>query len=210
MRPSTRTRRDVRHPDTTATRDLLAAARRDPAGGWGPILDRAESRLRILLHFRMPAALRATCEPDDLLQDTWLEASRLIDRFEYRGPGSLQRWLAGILENKLLHAERSSARIPRTDKDVGPAAAGASRLAAIFRTRASASREARRREREDLVRSVIESLPEELRRAVLLRVYEGLSGREAARVEGVDESTMSGRLRRALGACAFRLRGVSP
>ena len=62
---------------------------------------------------------------------------------------------------------------------------------------------------EPVTDRVLSALPEKDRSAVLLRVYEGLSGREAAAVEGLDESTMSVRLREALRKCAARLKEES-
>src|SRR5262245_29855918 len=86
--------------DTAAVPDTRAILERlpdDPDRGWSDLLNRVESKLRVLLHFRMTRALRDVVGEDDLLQEVWTEAVRNFDRFEYRGPGSLQRWLAGIL-----------------------------------------------------------------------------------------------------------------
>jgi RNA polymerase sigma-70 factor (ECF subfamily) len=199
-------------PHSTAspysTRRALERARNDPERDFGALIDHAESRLRVLLHFRMHARLRAVCDPDDLLQEVWSEAARRLDRFEYRGPGSFHRWLAGILSNKLLHAARALPRVPSPETDATEQkSSGESGLfAALARTRSGVSRDAKRREREGRVRAVLEGLPEPFRRAILLRFYEGLSGREAALVERIDESTMSVRFEKALRACAARLR----
>lgn len=194
---------------TTSTRTLLARASDDPASGFAALLEKCESRLRVLLHFRLEGVAPPLVDPDDVLQEVWTEAVRSLGRFEYRGPGSLQRWLAGIMGKKLLHARRAAARRPLPVSAVVPGEKEGALLEALSRLRTSASRDARRRESEERVRRVLSELPEALRRAVLLRVYEGLSGREAAAVEGVDESTMSLRLKDALRVCAARLEGES-
>jgi len=189
------------------TRQVVENARRDPTEGFAALLEKTESRLRVLLHFRLADGPWAGVDPDDVLQEVWAEALRSLDRFEYRGKGSLHRWLAGLLTNKVLHAKRAQARRPPPVAAVSPSARNAALYEAFTRVTTTASRDARRRESEERVRSVLGDLPERARRAVLLRVYEGLSGSEAAAIEGVDASTMSLRLRDALRACAARLRG---
>lgn len=196
-------------PGSTSTRSALERARSDPASGFAALLEKCESRLRVLLYFRLGSGAAARVDPDDVLQEVWAEAVRSLSRFEYRGPGSLQRWLAGILAKKLLHAKRA---VERREAPLSAVLSGEGQRAlfdALAVRRTSASRDARRRESEERVRRVLSDLPEPLRRAVLLRVYEGLSGREAADVEGVDESTMSLRLRDAFRISAMRLRGES-
>lgn len=198
-------------PDSTSrsrfsTRRALDRARLEPERDFAPLLERAESRLRVLLHFKMRGALRAALDPEDLLQEVWSEAARSLRRFEYRGPGSFHRWLAGILSNKLLHAARGLPRVPTPETDALRPESHESLFAALAKTRSGVSRDARKREAEERVRSVLEALPEPLRRAILLRFYEGLTGREAALVEGIDESTLSARFEKALAICAARLR----
>jgi RNA polymerase sigma-70 factor (ECF subfamily) len=194
------------NPASLSTRAALRGARRDPAGGFEALLRKSESRLRVLLHFRLAEGPWAGVDPDDVLQEVWVEAARRIDRFEYRGKGSLHRWLAGLLSNKLLHAQRGEGRRPLPVSSVVPSEMHGALLEALSRVRTSASADARRREREARVRRILEELHEKQRRAILLRVYEGLSGRDAAEVEGVDESTMSVRLREAIRSIAEKLK----
>ena len=206
---------------SASTKDILDALALDRESGWERLIRRVESKLRILLHFRMPARLRDALDEEDLLQEVWADAARNLERFEYRGPGSLQRWLAGILANKLLHAGRELGRLPVPESVVAPrfalAALARGRLelaeghpACAQRTQSSPSELARRRELEQRVRAVLLSLPEVEREAILLKLFEGLSGREAADRLGVDESTISVRFRRALEACAVQLKEHAP
>jgi RNA polymerase sigma factor (sigma-70 family) len=194
------------------TRDALARMQRDPDGAWEAIVVRTQSRLRTLLCFEMPAALRASVSADDLLQETWAESLRRLDGFEYRGPGSLQRWMAGILRNKLRDAQRGSdwKRVPlhAVSLESPPRCEGLAN--ALRRTQSTASQSARRRELEERVRLVLARLPDVERQAVLMRLYEGLTVREAGERAGVDASTISLRMKRALETCARELRGFAP
>jgi len=197
---------------------LVDRARRHSEQGWAEIVRRSESRLRVLLRFRMDDRARMASSEDDLLQETWLEASRRIDAFDYRGPASLHRWLAGILRNKLLHARRSGERSrvsPATDREhespVPREDSEASGLLEALRSELpGVSSAARSRDAVDRVRAIVAALPIELREVVLLRSFEGLSGREAAECLGVDESTVSVRFKKALATCADRLEELRP
>lgn len=205
-------------PDASpGTKTLLDGLALDRNGAWERLIRRAESKLRILLHFRMSPRLREVLDEEDLLQEVWVEAARSLGHFEYRGPGSLQRWLAGILSNKVLHASRSARRLPIPTSSAAPestfSVSGSRRRGRALdleRTQSSVSGHARRRELEEGVRAVLLRLPEAERETILLKVFEGLNGREAAMRLGVDESTVSVRFKRALETCAVHLREYAP
>jgi RNA polymerase sigma factor (sigma-70 family) len=191
--------------DTRSVLDRLAG---DPGIAWAELVARTESKLRVLAHFRAP---RGTWTAEDLFQETWSQALSSFDRFEYRGSGSLQAWLAGILRNKALEArriDRASTAIeskPASRREI--AGRGSRELFdALACSRSSVSGSAKRRELEARVRAVLESLADDEREAILLRVYEGLTFQEAARRVGVDPTTMHYRFERALEACSARLR----
>lgn len=198
--------------ETTPTTDLLHQLKNRSSDGWAELLSRAESQLRVLLHFRMGEPLRRICEPEDLLQEVWEIAAANLHKFQYQGVGSLQRWLSGILSNRLRNLSRKQARIPVAESDAGASqrdAAAASfpaLLEAFSRTSPAVSQNARQRELETQVNKVLEELRREYREVILLKIYEGLTSREGALRLGIDESTFSKRLKRALHSCAYKLR----
>lgn len=158
----------------------------------------------------MPEKMRSHFEEDDLLQEVWLEASQYLDRFEYRGPGSLQKWLAGILRNKLHRAARSMHRIPTPETRVIQANGGVSShpglLEAFEKTQPGVSQNAKHLEAVQRIHEALKCLPAHQREAVILRVYEGKTGREAAVEAKVDPSTMSLRFHKGLDALALHLK----
>lgn len=147
-------------------------------------------------------------EVDDLLQEVWIEASHRIGDFEYRGSGSLQRWLAGILHYKLLEAGRASKRLPFAASAVASQEEGerSQLFEALSRTQPGASSNIRHREMEHRVNQVLGELSAELREALLLRIYESKTGKEAAESVGISESAFSKRFRNALAAIRVPLR----
>lgn len=65
---------------------------------------------------------------------------------------------------------------------------------------------AEERERDQLIRKVVDELPEEQREAVVLRIYAGLTFDEMGEAAGAPVATMAARYRRALERLRERLR----
>lgn len=196
------------------TEELLAHLDSEPLN-WELLLRRVESRLRVLLHFKLSGLVRGTCEPDDVLQEVWIEAHRKVSEFEYRGPGSLQRWMARILERKLVDQGRTALRVaipasvafegtsdPCHEPSAGLAAGLAGQQPGVTTT-------ARQRELEARVREVLEELPPADRESILLRLYMGLTFEEIGERLRVDPSTASKRFQRAIERCRVPLDGFA-
>lgn len=183
---------------------------------WETLLDRIEQRLRVLLHFRLPTNARVRIDPEDILQNTFLDAIKGISGFEYRGPGSLQRWFSQILIHRIQQEQARTSRLPTPNSTDGRELAMEFEsnprrpLVQWIAAHATPSSEARHRERVARIRDVVERLPETEREVVLLVVYEGLNNAEAGHRLGVDPSTISVRLKRAMARCATRLRELTP
>lgn len=133
----------------------------------------------------MATAMRYVCNNDDacdVLQDSFVRAFASLDRFAYRGEGSLRAWLLRIVSNQAVNFLRQQARITFTDKlpddlpdeepDVGTVP-----LAVLQR--------------------LIASLPTGYRTVFNLYVLEQKSHREIAELLGISEATSSSQLLRA-------------
>jgi RNA polymerase sigma-70 factor, ECF subfamily len=166
------------------------------------------------------AALRMTGNPadaEDLVQDTYLKATRSVDRY-HEGAGT-RAWLFRILTNAYIDRYRQRMRAPEvvelTDdrglydlflesRDPSPpssavdSSAGASwndaDLEDFLRTFVS-----------DEVKAALESLPPAFRLVLILRDVEGFSYREIADMLGVPVGTVMSRLFRARRALQARL-----
>jgi RNA polymerase sigma-70 factor (ECF subfamily) len=153
---------------------------------------------------RIGGRLRLKEDPQDLAQTTFREAARDFRRYEYRGPGSMLRWLVQILQNKIRDkAEYYSAGkrdasletaldapIDRsTDFESGPEPQSPD---------LSVTRVVQRDERFQMLREALAELTPEHRQAITLVFFEGLSLREAgARMGGRSEDALRMLLRRA-------------
>lgn len=151
--------------------------------------------LRSRAEVRMDQAVAAKLDPEDILQEVYLDVFRNIDRFQDRGPGSFVKWLMTILDSKLINARRALQRQKRDmAREVSPRASGGteSYLDLINELRADSptpSRVVRRQEAVGALLVCMSRLSDVHRQVVQLRYVEGCS---------VDE--VAGRLGRSPGA----------
>jgi RNA polymerase sigma-70 factor, ECF subfamily len=193
--PTAHLLKQIQDKDRTSTR------------AWTALLKRCESRLRILAKFRLGARGEAVVEVDDLLQEVWIEAARKIDSFEDRGSGSLQRWLAAILNHKALHVGRKAKRVPFPESSLaGVTPENQNLFQSLSQTQPGVSQNLHREDAERQVHGALADLSDKQREAILLKVYEGLSGREAAERLGLSETGFSKRFRTALDIIGRRLK----
>lgn len=132
----------------------------------------------------------------DLTQETFVKAYRAIDRF--RGDSAFYTWLYRIAVNTAKNFLESRSRRPQGSVDVADAEQfdEGERL----RDRASPEQLLQREQLAAALQVALESLPEELRSALLLREYEGLSYEDIARILDCPIGTVRSRIFRARDA----------
>lgn len=197
--------------ENQATEDILNRLGEDSDESWEDLYARLDSKLRILAAFRLSQAGLSGADADDLLQEVWMDTARNLNKFHFRGPGSLHKWMAGILRNKILHWRRTCRRKPLVSPDSLPASEPVHNEACVMfwealeKSQTGVSHMVRQQELEERIRNALSQLPDELREVVLLRVYEGWSGREIAAQLRVHESSVTRKFKQALQACAGEL-----
>lgn len=145
--------------------------------------------------------LTATCSrflPDegdlrDVLQDSFVKIFSSLDRFEYRGEGSLKAWMRQISVNEALKLIRKRKRndtveykwdLPDTEQEEEPDVGGVP---------------------PEVIQSMIKELPEGYRTVLTLYVFEDKSHKEIAEALGITESTSASQLHRARAILARRI-----
>ncbi len=134
--------------------------------------------------------LRIKEEPDDLAQTTFREATRDFANYEYRGEGSLVRWLMQILQNKIRDkAEFYSATKRDLSRERGmeaPAAADGDPMPSYEPSSQdlSVTTQVQRGEDYEHLRLALAELSPEHRQAITLVFFQGLQLREAGKLMG--------------------------
>lgn len=185
------------------TYNLVEGVRDSWKPNWHQLVERCGKKLEVLLHVRASTS-SVEVKVEDLLQDTWTEAMRCYAQFEYRGQGSFYAWLAGIARNKFRRALRTQRTQFARNRSPAKDCPG-DFVAAVDELKAKTVQGFEVAERDEAIREVVTALPEAEREVLLLRIYEGLNGREAAKRLGVHEATVSKRYKAALARCARTL-----
>ncbi|HEY6400856.1 MAG TPA: sigma-70 family RNA polymerase sigma factor [Blastocatellia bacterium] len=181
----------------TSTYDLIARIEQGDNSAFTPLFEKYQRRLALLIHYKLGHELRRLAEVEDVLQETFLEAFRDIERFRYEKPGGFLSWLSRIADHVIADAARFHGRRKRRADLVrfrsvgnpdGPEPADS----------ATPSRLLAEKEGLQALIQKLDSLPEDYRRAILLAKVEGLSNAEMAERLGRSKEAAALLLHRAI------------
>lgn len=172
--------------DATRSVELVRRAQAGDATALERLYERYYDRVRRIVRVRLGRGLRSHVDSGDILQNTFVESIKGLDRFELREDASLIHWLGRIAENQIRAAadyhgaqKRDRAREVPLDGpgDSNDGADGAPELAADGT--APIDRLARAEDVE-LIESCLDDLRPEYREVILHRDYAGASWAEVA------------------------------
>ncbi len=159
---------------STSSYDLVELARSGDEDAFRLLFEKYHRRLALFAHYRLGETLRSSMDVDDVVQETFLEASRDMARFEYRSPDSFFRWLASIARHVIEDAARRQNRRKR-DGGVRVEAADGELVDTLTPSRILFQSEK--------IRALIEcldELPPQYREVIVLAKLEGLAPAEIA------------------------------
>jgi RNA polymerase sigma-70 factor (ECF subfamily) len=135
-------------------------------------------------------------EAEDVLQETFLNAFKAIDRFE--GRSQLSTWLYRIAYNASLMRLRKREQMTTFSLDEHLGKAGEERVSRplVDWSKMPDDQLLTTEARQEMDKAIAE-LPETLRSAFVLRDIQGLSGQETAEVLGITVQAVKNRLHRA-------------
>ena len=131
---------------------------------------------------------------DDIFQETFIKAVRVIDEGRYTDNGRFLSWILRIAHNQVIDHFRAQ----RQNKSVSEAEAGYDVLGTLKLSERTVEDSMVCEQIERDVRALVELLPSEQREVVMMRYYSGLSFKEIAEQAGVSINTALGRMRYAL------------
>ena len=167
---------------------LLQEARHGQRESLGVLLESYRNRLTMLARAQIDTRLRARANASDLVQETFLQASRHFDQFQGNA-GELEAWLRRILHRRVVRLVRKHVlarkRSVRREFSAGVGAAGpngsfAEGTIPLVSRSSSPSNQAQRRELTEIVAGRLARLPAPYRQVLVLRHLKGLSFAEVA------------------------------
>jgi RNA polymerase sigma-70 factor, ECF subfamily len=185
---------------------LLRRAQENDPDALGQLLLRYTNRLRALVRIHLDPRLRGRVDASDVIQETFLDASRTFPQYREKPATSFYCWLRCIAERRIIDIHRRhlgvQARDPRKEVPLqaeGLSDVSSAALAAGLQGGGPTPSEiAVRVERASILDAALEKLDPADREVLALRHFEGLTNAEAAEVLGISEAAATKRHLRAL------------
>ena len=131
---------------------------------------------------------------DDIFQETFIKAVRVIDEGRYTDNGRFLSWILRVAHNQVIDHFRAQ----KQNRQLNEAEAGYDVLGTLRLAERTVEDEIVCEQIASDVRRMVELLPDEQREVVMMRYYSGLSFKEIAEQTGVSINTALGRMRYAL------------
>lgn len=131
---------------------------------------------------------------EDLFQETFIKAVRVIDEGRYTDNGKFLSWILRIAHNQVIDHFRAR----KQSRQVTEAEAGYDVLGTLRFAERTVEDELVSSQIEQDIRRLVELLPDEQREVVMMRYYGGMSFKEIAEQTDVSINTALGRMRYAL------------
>lgn len=195
-----------RDADSDVTRGLLRRAGAGDQQAWSDLIARDHGRLRRMVALRLDQRLQGRVDPEDVLQDAYLEAATHLPDYLRQPEMPFFLWLRGIVGNVLLavHRQHLGTKMRDAHREVAlyrgtmPEATSAALAAQLLGKDTRPSEAAMRAERKILLQQALNSLDPLDREILALRHFEQLSTAETARVLGIQEAAAGKRYLRAM------------
>jgi len=158
----------------TTTFGLLERIRRGDQDAFSILFEKYRTRLAVLIHYKLGDRLRVDAGVEDVVQEVFLAASRDLNAFVYRQPGSFMSWLARIAENTVRDLARYQDRKKRDFGERVSLASPSNPLGFEPRVSQTPSRVFAVREELQRVLERLDDLPDDYRRVVLMARIECL------------------------------------
>lgn len=167
--------------------DLIRAALRGDEEAFEEVIRLYSRRLYVVAY----GILQNAAEAEDVVQDSFLAAHK--NRWRLRDPAKFPAWLFMVARNKARDLLRKRGRQAAHSAEESPEAD-------LVDTNISAPSEGlESKEKEQLIRLLLASLPEQWRAAITLRYLEGLDHPEIEEELGLSNGALRGVLGRAMG-----------
>jgi RNA polymerase sigma-70 factor (ECF subfamily) len=186
-------------PDEDGSLELITRCRAGERDAWNELYRRYHDQLLFAVRARLGGKLRACLQSEDVFQSVALDALTALQRFEYRGPGSLERFLRTMVVNKIrdradtFGAQKRSGAVPLSEV-APPAAQDTSAQVEYFEC-----------ETYDRLERALADLPDDAREVVLMRKVDGYSSKEVAEATGRSDAAVRKVYSRAIAQLALAM-----
>ncbi len=187
-------------PEESVSMDIVARIQGGDGEAWDELYRRYHDQLLFTVRMRLGSGLRAVLQSEDVFQSVALDAFQALQRFEYRGPGSLERFLKQMVLNKI----RDRAKYFGAEKRAGGVDLDDGAIEALAAPGKDGP-DYHAAETYGKLEGAIALLPEDMREVLLLRKVEGLSSSEVAAHLGKSDAAVRQLASRAMARVAVTM-----
>ena len=199
--------------DRTEDPALLARMSAGDSEALALLFAQHRERLRKMIQFRLHPRLSRRIDPEDVLQDAYLDALKRIDSYREQEDPSCLLWLRLVVGQTLvdLHRRHLGAKMRDANQEVplsrlaGPRVHSETMSVHLSAELTSPSQAAARDETARILQDVLAKMDPIDREILVLRHFEELTNAEVSKILDLRPSAASNRYIRALG----RLRGLA-
>lgn len=175
------------------------------------------ARLWRTVQFRMDSRLQGRVDPDDILQEAWMDAVKRVDSFLKDASRSIFVWFRLIISQTLVDVhrrhigaqKRSAANEFSIDRGWSPASTSMSLSFHLLGHLTSPSQAMVRQELSQQLEQALDGMNEIDREVLAMRHFEELTNRETAQIIGISEQAASVRYMKALGRLKHVMEAVA-
>ncbi|MFN6131030.1 MAG: sigma-70 family RNA polymerase sigma factor [Planctomycetota bacterium] len=198
------------------SQDKLVAAKRGDETARGELLDRFRPYLNVIAQRMLDDRIQGRLDFADVVQATFMEASRDFDSFRGESVESFLAWLRNILRNNIATAhqehlvtqKRSARREISMATPTGDPGSEV-QLANILPAETSTpSQRIMRDEAAVVLATCLEQIPDNQREAIRMRYLEGMSLKEISKKMDKSEMAVAGLLKRGLQGLRDEMRTI--
>lgn len=159
----------------------LAAARGGDSTSWGRLLELVRPYLTLLAASQLGKRLAVKADPNDVVQETMLQALRKFHTFAGGTLGEFVAWMEAVLASRIeklvRHYYGTARRDLRLERALAAGFAESSRMLGEMSvdSRANPSRVATDREQAVRVAAAVQTLPDDQRQVIVLRHLDGMT-----------------------------------
>ncbi len=190
--------------EDSSLHNLVAAARAGDDAAWEKLVSCHRGKLRRMVELRMSPRLKGRVDASDVIQDTFIEAARVLANSELNSEIPVHVWLRRLANQKLIQAHRrhetaecrAAGREQRVRESIQASSLSIARF--LVGNVTSPSNVAIRDEKRRLLEVALEQMDPVDREVLMLRHFEHLSGPESAEILGIEHEAVKKRYVRAL------------
>jgi RNA polymerase sigma-70 factor (ECF subfamily) len=189
--------------DDPKNEELLARALAGQQEAFEELFERNRKRLKNAIAMRVDRRLSPRVDASDIVQETYLEATKRLPRYFKNHTMPFYLWLRWIAREKIIYFHRRhvgadkrsiSREVPLLPEDSSVKLA----VNILEAHGPSPSRKLARKELAGNLQTALGQIQQDERELILIRHFEGLGNREAAQLLGIREAAASKRYLRAL------------